>query len=94
MFIVSITYKVELTKVDQFLGEHIEYLKEQYSQGNFILSGRKIPRTGGVIISNLNNKNELLDILAADPFKRENLADYDIIEIEPSMSSDELSYLI
>ena len=44
MFIISLTYKAELTKVDQFIQEHIEYLDQQYAQGNFLLSGPKEPR--------------------------------------------------
>jgi len=43
MFIINPTYKVELTKIDQFLDEHIEFLNEQYTLGNFIASGRKVP---------------------------------------------------
>jgi uncharacterized protein YciI len=69
MFIVSLTYIVELEKVDNLLPLHMEYLKKQYKKGNFIASGRKIPRTGGIILSKLNNLEKLQNILNEDPFK-------------------------
>jgi uncharacterized protein YciI len=93
MFIVSITYKVELNQVDNFLDEHIMFLKQEYKNKNFILSGRKEPRTGGIIISPLKSQADLEKVLNKDPFKRENLANYNIIEFTPSMFSDELEFL-
>ena len=94
MYIVSITYKVELSEVDAFLPEHVEYLKQNYAAGNFHASGRKIPRTGGVIFSRLKNKKQLIDILHLDPFYTNDLADYEVIEFVPSMTSEEFEFLI
>lgn len=89
MFIVSLTYTSDLKEIDKFLLEHIEYLKIQYKKGNFIASGRKIPRTGGIILSKLDNINDLEKVLNQDPFKINNLAKYEIQEFVPSMTSDE-----
>ena len=69
--------------------KHIEYLQNQYEKGNFIASGRKIPRTGGIIFSKVDNIQKLEEILEQDPFKINNLARYDIQEFIPSMTSDE-----
>jgi len=89
MFIVSLTYICELEKVDKIIPEHIEYLKIQYEKGNFIASGRKVPRTGGIILSKLDDIQELEQVLNEDPFKIHNLATYDIQEFIPSMTSNE-----
>ena len=89
MFIVSLTYICELEEVDRMLSDHVEYLKTQYEKGNFIASGRKIPRTGGIILSKLDNMEKLEEVLNQDPFKINNLAKYDIQEFIPSMTSDE-----
>jgi len=89
MFIVSLTYICELEEIDKILPEHIEYLKNQYKKGNFIASGRKIPRTGGIILSKLDNKEKLEKVLNEDPFKINNLAKYEIQEFIPSMTSNE-----
>lgn len=94
MFIVELTYKVELEKVDQFLNEHITFLNEQYELGNFIASGRKVPRTGGVILSKVESKSDLEKIIEKDPFKINGLANYDLTEFIPSKTCNELSFLM
>ncbi len=89
MFIVSLTYIVDLEKVDKLLPLHVDYLKNQYEKGNFIASGRKIPRTGGIILSKLDSIKKLEEVLNQDPFKINNLAEYKIEEFIPSMTSDD-----
>jgi uncharacterized protein YciI len=88
MFIVSLTYKSDLEEVDKHLDAHVDYLKQEYAEGNFIASGRKIPRTGGIILSCVKNKDELELILAKDPFYKSGIAEYDIIEFDPSMVAE------
>ncbi len=68
MFIVSLNYLSSLDQVDSLLEEHIEFLKMQYEKKIFIASGRKIPRTGGVILAKAKNKEELNAIIEQDPF--------------------------
>lgn len=93
MFIISLTYIKDLQIVNSYLEGHVEYLKEQYNKGYFIASGRKVPRTGGVILSNIKTKEELMKILKDDPFYKNEVAEYDIIEFVPSMTSKELEFL-
>lgn len=52
MFIVSLTYVKPLAKVEKHLNDHIAYLEKYYKTGKFICSGRKNPRTGGIILFN------------------------------------------
>nr|WP_297161727.1 YciI family protein [uncultured Dysgonomonas sp.] len=94
MFIVILTYKVPLEEIEAHLENHIIYLKEQYKAGNFLASGRKVPRSGGVILAKTAEKSELELILTQDPFNQNNLADYEIIEFIPSMTCKELDFLI
>ncbi len=93
MFIISLTYTVDLKEVDKILPQHIEYLQNQYKEGNFIASGRKIPRTGGIILSKVSNLQKLEQILNQDPFKINKLAKYKIQEFIPSMTSDDFTNL-
>ena len=94
MFIINLTYKAELDKIDQFLNEHIEFLNEQYELGYFLASGRKIPRTGGIILSNVSSKLELKKIIEKDPFHKNELADYELTEFVPSKTCNELKFLL
>lgn len=93
MFIINLTYIKSLDEVDTYLEAHVNYLKEQYREGNFIASGRKIPRDGGVILSKLNSKEKLQEVLAQDPFGMAGVAKYEIIEFVPSMTSNEFENL-
>ena len=93
MFIVNLTYKASLDVVDKYLEQHVEYLKVQYEEKNFIASGRKNPRDGGVILSKLDSKDKLQRVLEKDPFYIENLANYEIIEFFPTMTSKEFENL-
>ncbi len=94
MFIVSLNYTADLDCIDGHLADHIRYLDEHYALGHFVLSGRKMPRTGGVILSTLTDRNELEAVLAQDPFIQHHLATYDVIEMVPSKASAELEHLI
>lgn len=93
MYIISLTYKVPIETVDKHLDAHIQYLNTQYELGNFHASGRKVPRTGGVILSKMTDKLKLATILEQDPFKIHDLADYEITEFIPSKTCNEWSFL-
>ncbi|WP_153447086.1 YciI family protein [Vibrio algicola] len=89
MFIVSLTYKSELSEVDKLISEHVTFLEKYYALGKFIASGRKVPRTGGIILVNASNKDEVETIVKEDPFHIADLANYEITEFVPTMAAKE-----
>ena len=91
MFIVSLNYIKPLEEIEKYLPAHIQFLEKYYAQGNFVMSGRKIPRTGGVIIINAENRAQAENIISEDPFHQANLAEYTIIEFIPSKTSPDLA---
>jgi uncharacterized protein YciI len=94
MFVISITYTVDLTKVDPYIEAHIAYLDKYYSLGNFITSGRKQPRTGGVIFAQAESKRVLENILQEDPFAKASIAQYEITEFLPTKTAVGFEQLI
>lgn len=94
MFVVSLTYICDMSEVDTHLTSHIEYLNKQYSSGVFLASGRKVPRTGGVILAQVESLEALEKILSEDPFKIHGVARYEITEFTPSKTSPELEFLV
>lgn len=94
MFIVSLTYTCGLDTIDRLLDEHVAFLKEQYALGRFIASGRKVPRTGGVILARAESRDQLDEILKGDPFHREGAAEYAVQEFMPTMAAEGLELLI
>lgn len=93
MFIISLTYIKPLEEVEALLEDHVDYLKEQYSLGNFLASGRKVPRTGGIILARGASREEIETIIALDPFYRHHVAEYEITEFSPTMTINELVFL-
>ena len=79
MFVVSLTYKVDQEIVDQHLDAHVDWLKDAFDEGVFIAAGRKVPRTGGVLLSKAD-RPALEESLAKDPFKVHGVADFDVME--------------
>lgn len=88
MFIFNLTYVKPISEVEAYLPAHIEYLEKNYEQGNFICSGRKNPRTGGIILCKLINTEEAQLILEQDPFFIHEIASYEVIEFLPSKCAD------
>ncbi len=84
MFIVSLTYKKPIEDVEEHIEEHVAILEKYYALNKFVFSGRKIPRTGGVIIVNHVTRPEIEAIVEEDPFKKYEIADYEIIEFIPT----------
>jgi uncharacterized protein YciI len=84
MFLILLTYKKPLSEVDRVVDAHRQFLESYYASGHFLLSGRKEPRTGGVILAEAETRMEIETIIARDPFYQEQIAEYDIIEFIPS----------
>lgn len=80
MFILSLTYIVPVEDADKHMQAHMAWVKAGYDQGLFIASGRKIPRTGGVILSR-GERAALEAMCAADPFTIHDIAEYEITEL-------------
>lgn len=53
-----------------------------------MLSGRKQPRTGGVILALAESLAAIEKVIAEDPFNMYGLADYTITEFLPSMANE------
>lgn len=94
MFIIQLTYKRSLAEVDQLMEEHKLFLKKYYDEGIFLLSGRKNPRTGGVIIARAESLASIEKVISEDPFHMQELADYSITEFFPTMANELLKTLL
>lgn len=87
MFVILLTYTAPLERIDSLLEEHALFLRRKYDEGLFIASGRRVPRTGGVILALAADKDTLHRHLTEDPFHREGVARYEIIEFSPTMAA-------
>ena len=94
MFVILVTYKKPLDIVDKYLSDHANFLDHGYQKNYFIVSGRKNPRTGGIIFSQLKDRNQLEDMIKQDPFYIHEIADYEIIEFTPGKYHPDFSAFV
>jgi uncharacterized protein YciI len=94
MFIVSLSYKKDISEVEKFIEPHIQFLDKFYADKKFIFSGRKNPRTGGILLVRNVNKEELTNLLKEDPFYQNEIADYDITEVMPTKYDEDFACFI
>lgn len=83
MFIILTTYIKPMEAVDQYLADHRAYLETCYQRNMLVASGPQNPRTGGILISQLTNRDALEAMIANDPFKQHGIASYQCIEFDP-----------
>lgn len=94
MYILILNYIKPLEDVDKEVNSHREYLEKFYLLKKFVFSGRRNPRTGGVILCNAKDKKEVESIIEQDPFYIKKIAKYEIIEFLPTKCADGLEHLI
>jgi uncharacterized protein YciI len=90
MFLIELSYKVDLSEIDAHMRPHMAFINKYYAAGKFLVSGRKIPRDGGVILALADSREEIESIVREDPFHRHGLADFRIVEFRPSQSADDM----
>jgi uncharacterized protein YciI len=90
MFVIELSYKVDLAEIDAHMPEHVAFLNKYYDSGNFLVSGRKIPRDGGIILAVGKDRGQVEKIVEEDPFHKHGLADFRIIEFRASQRAREL----
>lgn len=93
MFILNLTYIKPIIEVEKYLDTHISFLEKYYKEEKFICSGRKNPRTGGIILCNAQNVDEVNTIIKEDPFYKEKVATYEITEFIPTKYADNFKSL-
>ena len=86
MFVVRLHYIVPLETVDKHLPAHVEWLHKHETAGVFLVYGRLVPRTGGVIIAKTRDRAELDAILAGDPFGLNGDCTYEVMEFSENKS--------
>jgi uncharacterized protein YciI len=90
MFVIELTYKAALTEIDASMAAHVAFLKKYYSAGNFVVSGRKIPRDGGIILAVGESRAQIETIAREDPFYTRGLVDFRVIEFRASQRAEDI----
>jgi uncharacterized protein YciI len=90
MFVIELTYKADLAEIDAHMKAHMAFVNEHYAAGTFVLSGRKIPREGGIILALGKSREEIEALMRDDPFCSRGLADARVIEFRTSQRAKDI----
>jgi len=94
MYIIDLTYIVPLEELDVHMADHVDYLDKYYQKNVFIASGRKVPRTGGIILALANSVETIENIITEDPFYKHKLAEFKITQFLTSKYHPDLKNLL
>ena len=90
MFVIELIYKAGLDEIDAHMAAHVRFLKRYYAAGHFLVSGRKVPRDGGIILAVGKTRAQIESIIREDPFVVEGLAEFRVIEFRASQRADDI----
>ncbi|MGH8178395.1 MAG: YciI family protein [Steroidobacter sp.] len=90
MFVIELIYKADLKDIDAHMTAHVRFLKKYYASGHFLVSGRKIPRDGGIILAVGKSREEIEAIIKEDPLHKHGLAEFRVIEFRTSQRADDI----
>ncbi len=94
MFVILVNYIKPLAEIDAHLEAHRRFLDEGYSSGYFLASGPRVPRTGGIILAQATNLEQLQNFINKDPFMKAGVAEYEILEFTPMKSDPRLKEIL
>jgi uncharacterized protein YciI len=94
MFIISLNYVAPLDQIDTSMTEHVKFLKKYYEKNIFVASGRKVPRTGGIILALASSKEEIEKIMKEDVFISKGLVEFSVTEFLTSQHHPDLKKLL
>jgi uncharacterized protein YciI len=90
MFVIELIYKADLKDIDAHMGAHMKFVRKHYAAGTFLVSGRKIPRDGGIILALGKSRDEVEALMKEDPFCQSGLADFRVIEFRASQRAADI----
>jgi uncharacterized protein YciI len=90
MFVIELVYKAPLAAIDAQMKPHVTFLNKYYASGHFLVSGRKIPRDGGIILAVGESRQQIEAIVSEDPFVARGLAEARIIEFRASQRAQDI----
>jgi uncharacterized protein YciI len=90
MFVLELTYTADLSRIDAAMKTHMRWLNAQYAAGHFLVSGRKIPRDGGIILATGASREAIEALAAQDPFITQGLATVRVIEFRASQRTKDV----
>jgi uncharacterized protein YciI len=90
VYALLITYTAPMDRVDAHTADHRAYLDRWYASGHLLVSGRRSPPVGGVVIARFASPAELAAFVAGDPFVIAGVAAYETLAFAAAKHAPEI----
>jgi uncharacterized protein YciI len=90
-YVLLVNYTADLAAIDAEMPAHQRFLDQHVASGEFLVSGPRDPRTGGVILAHTISDARVAQIIATDPFLQQGLVTYEVIRFHPTRGALALS---
>ena len=94
MYLLLVFYTQPMEKIDALTPAHRAYLDQFLASGNLMMSGRRTPPSGGVILAKFESRGSVDAFIAGDPFVTGAVARYEVVEFNPGKLSPEAKAFI
>jgi uncharacterized protein YciI len=84
MILILLRYVKPIEEVEALTAEHRAFLDQLVREGKLVVSGRREPRTGGVLLTTFETEVEAMKRLVDDPFFENGIAEYEAIRFHPT----------
>lgn len=82
MFLLLITYTQPLPAVERVLEAHRQYLREAPLAREIVMTGRRRPATGGLVLLRTDDRAAVDAFVQQDPYSLEKVARFEVIEFD------------
>jgi uncharacterized protein YciI len=90
VFVIELIYTADIAQIDAQMKPHMAFVNAHYDAGTFVMSGRKVPRDGGIILATGDDRDAIEAIVKQDPFVARGLVEYRIIQFRVSQRADDV----
>lgn len=84
LFIVDLEYVKPMAEVEAVIEPHMAFIRASLAEGWILTAGRKVPRSGGLIVAVGESRAAVEAQFGADPFLAAGVAQIRITEFVPS----------
>lgn len=82
-YFAELKYLVPVEQLADILPLHRAFLQTGYDKGWLLISGPKVPRTGGFVVARAPSLEDLQDFFKNDPYQINHVAEYTFTEFQP-----------
>lgn len=94
MYLLNVSFTKPADEVAPHVASHSVWVKKYFDEGLFLMAGPKKSKLGGAILTKSIDKKLLMKILSEDSYIVEDVAEYQIIDLDCKLVAPGLEILM